>query len=189
MAICKKEIVRQLNAFIFVTIALLVLFGRGLILETGERVQAMVSPRGFRVYYYNNAEFAGKPVIRSERQLFRDYGEGAPVILGEDDEYSARWVGQLEVPKVAAYVFFLQSQGGARLFLDDELIVDKWDDHEWTPGKHGNATLDQRTYRVVLEHYKTSGPGAVRLRWAGGTVSGNTVMGVPHVYKKLRFAE
>lgn len=183
MAMRKKQIIRQIKALVLVGIALLVLFGRGYVFGIAQRTHIMMSPKGFRVFYYKNADLSGKAKIRSERALVCDYGDRAPVLGLTRNNYSIRWEGYLEVPAEAEYSFFLQSEGGARFFLDDELIIDKWDDHNWTPGKHGKARLEPRTYHVVLEHYKTTGPGSVRLRWAGGPVPGNTVMGIPYVRK------
>jgi hypothetical protein len=172
-----------------VSIALFCMYSNDWIVAKGKRVYAELAPGGFVVSYYEDTEFRELVARRSQRRVVLNYGEGYPALGVPVNNHSARWEGWLHATESAKYVFFMQYQGGARLKIEGRTIIDKWDDHNWIPGAHGACWLSNGVYKVVIEHYKTAGPGAIRLRWAGGPVSGNTVMGVPHVYKKRKVAE
>lgn len=40
---------------------------------------------------------------------------------------SARWAGKLLAPTTETFNIFLRAQGGIRLFLDHELIIEAWE--------------------------------------------------------------
>jgi hypothetical protein len=167
----------------FICLVLLMMYKGDRVLSPGIRVFSEFAPGGFVVSYYAGADFEDLITQRSLRSVVLNYGEGRPARGVPVDNHSARWEGWLTISASAEYVFFLQSQGGARLWVGDVLVVDKWDDHKWTPGVHGQVGLEKGVHKVIIEHCKTTGPGAIRLRWAGGTIPANTVMGVPHVQK------
>lgn len=149
-------------------------------------VYAEITPGGFVVSYYGDTEFRERVAHRARRSVVHNYGEGRPARGVPVNNHSSRWEGWLHIRDAGDYVFFLQSQGGARLWIAEELVVDKWDDHQWVPGAHGSAYLSNGVHKIVIEHYKTTGPGAIRLRWKGEAVPANTVMGAPYVRKRSR---
>jgi len=142
-----------------------------------------VSSGGLRVTYYKGENFERPEVKRSERQIERDYGSSRPAWGIPRGSFSARWEGILLVPKEYEYEFYLQSCNGSRLWLDNKLIIDHWGDHGWIPGRHGRAQLSQGRHRIKIEHYNRTGNAAIRVRWSGGGVPDNTVLGTPYLLK------
>lgn len=165
---------------------LLGLFQWDTVARACERITAWILPQGFIVTYFADTDFKDDICRRPERQAMRDYGDDSPAFGVPANSYSARWEAWLCVPEDAEYEFFLQSQGPARFWIGADLVVDKWDDPKWVPGKHGQKELQAGNCHVIIEHVKHSGPGALRLRWAGGPVPDNTIMRAPHVRKKTR---
>lgn len=174
---------RHVISLFLVSLALLLLFKFDYIAKCQERISAYFSPKGFIVRYYRSPDFKDVICTRHERRVLRDYGESRPALGVPSDSYAARWEASLIVPEDGDYSFFLQSQGSARFWIGDDLVIDKWDDHKWKLGKHGKKHLAKGVYRVMIEHVKHSGSGAIRLRWAGGPIPDNTVMGAPYVRK------
>ena len=150
------------------------------------RIHSQFSPMGFTVTYYRGMGFEERVCKRSERAADRDYGHGSPAYGVSADSYSARWNGWLQITEDAEYMFFMQSIGSSRLWIDDVMIVDRWNDWDWNPGSHARRYLSKGVHQVTIEHRKKDGQGALRLRWTGGGVKANTVMGAPHVRKKRR---
>ena len=89
----------------------------------------------------------------------------------------------MHVPEDADYGFFVQSDDGVRVYIDDKLLVDYWSNHGWIPGKHAQAKLAKGPHAVRIEHYNNSGPAALRVKWTGGGIPDNTVLGTPYVTK------
>jgi hypothetical protein len=89
----------------------------------------------------------------------------------------------LLVTEKTEYQFYLQADEGARFWIDDHLIVDHWGNRTWIPGRHGAVRLEARQHRIRIEHYDSAGNAAMRLRWTGGGIPANTVLGTPQVRK------
>jgi len=100
------------------------------------------------------------------------------------DDFSALWEGVLLAPKDDDYSFFAQSIGGLRLVIDDAVVIDDWDEHGWIPGKHGHKKLTAGAHRIRIEYYHARGNAAMRLRWSGGGVPPNTVLGGEYLKKR-----
>ena len=79
--------------------------------------------------------------------------------------YSVRWTGQVQPQYSETYFFDVRSDDGARLWINDQLLIDKWQSQgvtDWT-----NAiTLQAGTrYDLKLEYLQTGGAGQVHLSW------------------------
>ena len=187
MEVCKKELKRQFKAAVCVAGLLYLLFDRSRVGGWVQRVYSELAPGGFTVTYYADTDFRHPLAKRTEQRVARDYGEGSPAWGVPGNRYTARWEGWLHVPETADYLFFLQTQGGARFRIENDLVIDHWESSSWWHGKHAKRGLSNGVYKVVIEHDKREGPGAIRLRWAGGPVSDNTAFGVPYVRKERKY--
>jgi len=56
---------------------------------------------------------------------------GNPIAGMPADYFSVRWAGQINVTDDSWYTLYLTSDDGARLYVDDKLIVD-----DWSPAHH-----------------------------------------------------
>jgi len=183
MEIHKIELKRQLMAVAWVVCALYLLFDGARITEFAQRIFAELSSDGFCVSYYSGVDFEEPLCQRSERYAIQDYPKGQACFWGGRGAWSARWEGILSIQETSEYSFYLQSIGGSRLFIDDKLVINHWDNIHWNPGQHEEANLARGEYRIRLEYYRQDGPAAIRLKWAGGSIPANTLLGVPSVRK------
>jgi hypothetical protein len=113
--------------------------------------------------YYPNMTLSGLPTItRNDPTLDFSWGSGAPVGLPVDG-FSARWTRSLDF-EAGTFRFRVTMDDGARLWLDDQLIVDSWSD-----GSVREVTVDRAltsgTHRLRLEYYENSGDARIRLSW------------------------
>lgn len=138
---------------------------------------------GFLVTYYRDVDLLQRVSRKREAMLFRDYGESRPAFRVPRDRFSARWEGTLTVPESGNYVFFSQCKGGLRLWIDEILVLDQWGNHEWAAsGRRGQHELAAGDHRLKVEYVHETGDAALRVRWAGGPVPPNTIIGVPYVH-------
>jgi len=94
-----------------------------------------------------------------------DWNEGSP-ISGISDYFSVQWRGQIVPPYTASYTFSVEADDGIRLFIDNELIIDHWEDQE---GQRRVGRIDMvagRHYDIRLEYYERTGNARVRLEWS-----------------------
>jgi hypothetical protein len=121
--------------------------------------------RNWRGEYFNNRDLSGTPVlVRDDAEINFDWGTGSPAAgLVNSDNFSVRWTRTLDLP-AGNYRFHLTVDDGARLWVNNALIIDQWREQGATtytsdiylPG--GNAP-------IRLEYFDYVGGGIVRLNW------------------------
>ena len=119
---------------------------------------------GWKGEYFGNRELQGNPVlVRDEPQIDFNWGEGRPAASLPADHFSARWQRRVSL-EPGTYRFFLRMDDGARVYMDNELILDEWED-----GADRTVSVDvilpagERALRV--EFFESSGVARVGFWW------------------------
>ena len=124
----------------------------------------------WRGEYYNNVNLTGAPaLVRDDATINFDWGWGSPAVGVNSDRFSARWT-KYDYFSAATYTFHVTSDDGARLWVDDQLIIDQWHDHPVTT--YGAAKYLSTGYHSLrAEFYENSGTAVCKVWWdAGGGV-------------------
>ena len=135
--------------------------------------------RGLRGEYFRNKDLAGEPVlVRVDAQIGFRWDRGSPtdnlMARGEagpdnavpNDGFSIRWSGQLLPPVSGRYRLEAGANDGFRLYLDGELLLDRWEDAERLRADSVEVELEGgRAYDIRLEYYEHERDAAVRLAW------------------------
>ena len=122
--------------------------------------------------YFANPSLAGGPTItRYEDQLSFDWGGGSPGSGVPADSFSARWTASFWFD-AGTYRFSYLSDDGLRVWVDDLLVVDDWQDQQaaWSFIDH---TISQGRHTVRVEYYERTGGARMQLAWE--RVSGSDV--------------
>ncbi len=118
----------------------------------------------FTAEYFNNTTLTGEPVLtRIETTIQNEWGVGSPDPSINNDNFSARWTGDFELES-GRYLFSTFSDDGVRLWVNGELLIDRWVDQ----GSTLNQTmidLDSGEHTIVLEYYEKSGGATAALSW------------------------
>jgi hypothetical protein len=122
--------------------------------------------------YFANATLAGGPVLtRYEDQLNLDWGGGSPGAGVPADNFSARWTRSFWFD-AGTYRFSHRSDDGLRLWIDDTLVVDEWQDQQAT-WSFVDQVISRGTHTVRVEYYEHTGGARVQVAWervSGGDV-------------------
>ena len=81
----------------------------------------------WKAEYYNNTSLSGAPaLVRDDRYLNHNWGTGSPApgTIGTDF-FSARWTKTLSGDP-GTYSIILTSDDGARLYINNQLVIDNW---------------------------------------------------------------
>lgn len=114
--------------------------------------------------YWANSTLSGEPVlVRNDTAVFFDWGSGSPASTLPADQFSARWTRQLSFD-AGVYQFFLEIDDGARLFVDDRLVLD-----EWQAGSQRIASatvpLSAGPHTLRVEYFERTGQALARFWW------------------------
>ena len=114
--------------------------------------------------YFDNVSLAGLPVlVRNDPGVSFDWGPDSPGPGVPADEFSARWTRNEDFDD-GIYRFRVVVDDGARLYVDDELVIDAW--RTGAPkGYNGEIELDEGTHRLRLEYFDALYDAQVHLSW------------------------
>jgi len=130
------------------------------------RIQAFGTayPTTWRGEYFTNRWLAEAPVlIRNETEVNFNWGGGSPGTGVPADDFSARWQRYVWFD-AGTYRFTLGVDDGGRLWVDDRLLIEAWQDPQAATFQ-ADVTLSQGYHRVRLEYYEAGGAAGVHLSW------------------------
>jgi hypothetical protein len=133
-----------------------------------------ISPGGgIKGEYFNGTTPTGGPVLtRLDPSIDFSWGDaGGPGTPLGNDGFSARWTADLEIAVADTYTFITNTDDGARLWLNDEIIIDQWRDQAATDAFSKAIALEPGVYPLRLEYYENLGGAAARLFWQTPTVA------------------
>jgi hypothetical protein len=123
----------------------------------------------WRGEYFDNVSLAGAPLVRNDKKIEFDWGQGSPMKGINANDFSARWTRRLEF-EAKTYRFYVRVDDGVRLWVDGQLLIDQWQEgsvrtytaeQDMTQGKHdirvemyehtGQATI--AFWRETIESY------------------------------------
>jgi len=139
-----------------------------LVRATEFSTEAAGGEAGLRAEVFDNPDLAGTPVAtRVDRRLgaWGERGAGRP--QGQQP-VSTRWTGYFTPTSAGTYTVVVQGPGEGgrhRLFVDDKLVVDCWNDVR-SLVESVNLPLSAAPHKVVLEQRPGRGMGPARLRIA-----------------------
>jgi len=120
--------------------------------------------------YFNNMNLSDPVVLtRTDATLDLSWGGGSPGTGVNSDGFSVRWTGQVQPRYTDTYIFYLMSDDGSRLWVNNQQLINDWTDHAATSEyeKSGTIALTGGTlYDIEVEYYENAGDAAIYLNWA-----------------------
>ena len=115
--------------------------------------------------YYNGMNFNTFFATRIDTTIHFNWGSGSPIRGVNADRFSVRWQGKIQPRADGIYTFFVNSDNGRRLWINDQLIIDKWID-DYDIEYSGNSSLQaNQLYNIKLEYFENIGDAYCRLEW------------------------
>ncbi len=123
------------------------------------------STKGLIGEYYDNMNLEGKPVkTRIDSQINFSFGMNSPADGVPADKFSVRWRGTIIPPDTIHYIG-TSCDDGARLYIDNKLIIDDWKEHGEKPIAAEVNLIPGKKYDVVFEYFDNSLGATARLTW------------------------
>jgi glucose/arabinose dehydrogenase len=122
---------------------------------------------GLKGEYYDNTNFTSLKLTRTNATVDFDWGTGSPDASIAADTFSVRWTGLVQPQFSETYTFYTTTDDGARLWVDGQLLIDKWVDQSATNDWTGNLALTAfRKYSVMMEYFENGGGASTKLSWS-----------------------
>lgn len=129
-------------------------------------------------YYLNAWDLTGSTYQRIDATV--NFSNNFNVTGMNNENFSARWTGQVESPITGNVTFSTSTDDGVRLWIDDVLIIDNWTLHGETVDTASPLSLiEGEKYDLRMEFYERGGGEVAKLRWA---YSGQSTQIIPQAY-------
>ena len=120
---------------------------------------------GLAAYLFKGIELLHFVKTRTDAQLNFDWGEDAPDSDLPKDNFSFRWVGAIKPPVGGRYEITLIANAGAKLWLDERLILDRPDLGRHRNGEKLNLDLSAAPHSLRIDYWDTGGIARIKLLW------------------------
>ena len=121
---------------------------------------------GLKGEYFTNMNLDGKPertiIDKTINFMWNDKG---PFEDFQVDNFSVRWTGYIKADNSDKYTFEVSSDDGVRLYLDDKLVIDDWNDHALLTNSYTTQLNAGHLYKIKLEYYEKGGGAIVKFGW------------------------
>lgn len=121
--------------------------------------------------YYDTESFGTLVTTRTDASINFNFASAIPsgTAITAATTYSIAWSGQIESAYSELYTFFVTADDGARLWVDDQLIVQRT--FYQAPGElRGQIRLKAgHRVNVRVEFIQQGGPASVKLEWASAS--------------------
>ncbi len=117
--------------------------------------------------YYTNDDLTGLALIRADKTIDFDWQDKFPDRFVASNTLSVKWSGYIEPQYSETYTFRVHSSHGVRLWIDDKLIINNWDQ----PGdRTGQIDLKAgQHYTIRAQFRKSHGNAAIQLFWSSAS--------------------
>ncbi|UII24024.1 PA14 domain-containing protein [Fulvivirga ligni] len=116
--------------------------------------------------YYNGMNFQNYVGSRVDPEINFNWGGGSPMEGVGIDTASIRWTGFIEPHYSETYTFYLTSDNGRRLWVNDSLVIDKWLD-DWDITYTGQIALQAgEQYDIKIEYFENYGGANIKFEWS-----------------------
>jgi alpha-D-xyloside xylohydrolase len=152
---------------------------------TSEYILDKEGKGGLTGEYYLGKDFNKLYTTRSDPRIDFDWGSGGPLKGMTSDTFSIRWKGQLVPKETGEYTINTIADDGTRLFLNDQLLIDDWQDHAPQVAS-GKIFLEAgKKYDIKLEYYENAGGASVKLNWVKPSEMKDTTIKLPDKVRKV----
>jgi uncharacterized repeat protein (TIGR03806 family) len=138
-------------------------------LTSSDDVVVTVAPAaasGFTGVYYDNIDFTGPSLTRLDPTIDFAWYLGSPDPSIGVDTFSVRWTGTAVPQASETYTFYTSTDDGVRLWVNGQLIVDKWIDQGLTTWTGTIALTAGQAANIQMDFYENGGQAMAKLEWS-----------------------
>lgn len=131
--------------------------------------------RGLVGNYYTGENFSELKKTQTDFEINFDWGFASPTMGLPNDFFSVRWTGSIEAPRSGNYTFYVQSDDGVRLWINNNLIIDRWREQPITETRGSISLESGKLSEIRIEYFEKRAQAAIKLFWSGPSISKSIV--------------
>jgi uncharacterized repeat protein (TIGR03806 family) len=109
----------------------------------------------------------GAPTLtRVDSQINFNWGNGSPDSKISTDHFTALWTGQVQPQFSETYTFNTTTDDGVRLWVNNQLLIDKWIDQSPTEWSGTISLVAGQRYNIAMVYYENGGGAEAQLSWS-----------------------
>jgi uncharacterized repeat protein (TIGR03806 family) len=105
-------------------------------------------------------------LVRLDPTVNFDWGNGSPDPSITSNSFTALWTGQVQAQFSETYTFYTTADDGVRLWVNNQLIIDKWIDQGPTEWSGALALNGGQRYDIRMAYYENGGGAVAKLSWS-----------------------
>ena len=105
--------------------------------------------------------------------------------VADSDVFAARWTGQIDIENAGLATFYLASDDGSRMYIDNQLVVDNGGLHAYSEA-NGTIDLSAGFHDIRIEYFENTGFAGVVAQWDPVGATGKQVIPTSVLFRDSR---
>ena len=136
----------------------------------------VIVPGCLKASYFGNIGLTGTPTkVQAETKIDNNWAANAPLAGLPVDNFSVRWEGFVNPPVTGMYTFTMTGDDGIRLWVNNQLIIDKWIDQGATTYNAVISLTQGQSVSIKMEYYEKGGQAVAKLAWKVPTLASQII--------------
>lgn len=115
--------------------------------------------------YFAAKNLTNKIMSRQDDNIKFNWNKNKPAKNVPPDNFSIRWTGRLKPSQEGKHTIVSSADDGARLWINNELVIDKWEIGTTKPNYTTMHLEKGKTYDIRYEYFEAEGGASVQLGW------------------------
>ncbi|MFB6342752.1 PA14 domain-containing protein [Saccharicrinis sp. FJH62] len=125
---------------------------------------------GLKGDYYNGKNFESYQLTRVDPMVNFNWVNISPDSKINADNFSVRWTGKIQPVLSGVHTFYINSDNGRRLWVNNRLIIDKWINDYDVEYSGAIGLIGGVKYDIKLEYFEESGGANCKLEWSSDQI-------------------
>ena len=115
--------------------------------------------------YFNGMTLSNVVLQRTDPFIDFNWNLGSPASSISNEQFSVRWTGYIQPRFSEVYTFHLTADDGCRLWINNQLLIDKWRDDSGSEVSGSVALIGGQQNSIRVEYYENSVYARAKLEW------------------------
>jgi uncharacterized repeat protein (TIGR03806 family) len=116
---------------------------------------------------FTNSSFSNQPtLIRTDPTINFNWTATPPAGSIGLSNFVVRWLGSVQPEYSETYTFSTYTDSGVRLYVNGQLLIDKWVNQPATTWSNTITLIAQQRYNIEMDYFNQSGGAVAQLDWS-----------------------